>query len=110
MPYENVGDGLSLILINVQVVRDWSLIMGRDGPTKWENHAPPPLKTGLNCLHPPPPPPHAPLLKWKPFVTPFNMAKTSSYSVKTTPKLLMPPPPSAWLKLISLPPPPPFFS
>ena len=35
------------------------------------------------------------------------MAKTSSYSVKTTPKLVVPPPPSAWLKLF--PPPPPLF-
>ena len=37
---------------------------------------------------------------------PYNMAKTSSYRVKTTPKLVVPPP-SAWIKPF-LPPPPLF--
>ena len=71
----------------LRFLRDWSLIMGR-GATKWENRGsetfctPLPLKTGLNFLHP------LPLLKSGNFLRPpFNMAKTSSYCVKTTPKL-----------------------
>ena len=64
-----------------------------------------------NMLRPPPsrqvktfcPPP---LLKSGNFLPPpFNMAKTSSYHVKPTPKLFVSPP-SAWLRLF--PPPPPF--
>ena len=63
-------------------VRDWSLITGRGlqnekiAPPSQDRvklFAPPPLKSG-NCLHPP-----------------FNMTKTSSYHVKTTPKLVVSP-------------------
>ena len=32
-----------------------------------------------------------PFKDWKFFVPPYNMAKTSSYYVKTTPKLFVPP-------------------
>ena len=38
--------------------------------------------------------------------SPFNMAKTSSYRVKTTPKHVLPPPPFSMAKTFS--PPPPF--
>ena len=34
---------------------------------------------------------------------PFNMAKTSSYCIKITPKHFVPPPPPAWLKLFPSP-------
>ena len=44
-------------------------------------------KTGKTFSCPPPPP----FKEWKLFVPPFNMAKTSSYCVKTTPKLFVPP-------------------
>ena len=63
-----------------------------------------------NFLRPPPPqdrvklfvPPPPPFKEWKHFVPPCNMAKTSSYRIKTTPKLVVPPP-SAWLKLFPFP-------
>ena len=78
--------------------------MGRGGATKWENRgsetfcAPPP-QDRVKLFTPP-------LLKSGNFSRPpYNMAKTSSYRVKTTPKLFAPPPPSAWLKLF----PPPLF-
>ena len=77
----------------VGALRDWSLITGRGGgggATKWENRgsetfcAAPQDRVKLFA---------APLLKignfWRP---PYNMAKTSSYHVKTTPKLFVPPP------------------
>ena len=74
-----------------KALRDWSLITGM-GKSWVRNflHPPPPqdrvklfgpplLKSGNFLRPPPPPPPH------------FNMAKTSSHSVKTTPKLVVPP-------------------
>ena len=62
---------------------------------------PPPSRQGKTLCAPPPP-----FKEWKLFEPPFNMAKTSSYHVKTTPKpFVPPPPPSAWLKIHMLPPP-----
>ena len=74
---------------------------GEGGATKWENRGSetfcatpsrqgktfraPPLKSG-NFTRPPP----------------YNMAKTSSYRVKSTQKLFVPPP-SEWLKLFLSP-------
>ena len=86
---------------NVEL-RDWSLITGRGGGYKMgksriRNFLCPPPRQGKTFRAPP-------FKEWKLFVTPYNMAKTSSYHVKTTPELFVPPP-SAWLKLF-LPPPP----
>ena len=50
-----------------------------------------------------------PFKEWKYFAAPFNMAKTSSYHVKTTPKLF-PPPLFIGVKLHMRPPPLPFCS
>ena len=61
------------------------------GATKWENRgsktfcAPPPSRQGKTFCAPPP------FKEWKLFVPPYNMAKTSSYHVKTTPKPFVPP-------------------
>ena len=93
----------------MQSLRDQSLITGRGGYKMGKSRVrnflrppPPPLKTGLNFSRPPT------LLKSGNFSRPpppaYNMAKTSSYCVKTTSKLFMPAP-SASLKL----PPPPLF-
>ena len=89
------------------VIADLLLInYGEGGATKWVNRgsetfcalppqdrvklfAPPLLKSGNFARAPPPP---------------YNMAKTSSYCLKTTPKLFVSHP-SAWLKLF----PPPLF-
>ena len=61
---------------------DWPLIKGRGAATKWENR-----RSEIFCA-----PPQDPLLKSGNFTRPpYNMAKTSSYSVKTTPKLFVPP-------------------
>ena len=95
-------------------LRDWSLITG--GATKWENcgsetFCAPPSRQGSTFRAPP-------FKEWKLFAhPPYNMAKTSSYHVKTTPKTFCAPPPSAWLKLfprplfvgvkLHVPPPPP---
>ena len=84
------------------ILRDWSLITGRGGATKWENRrsetfCAPPSRQGKSFRAPP-------FKEWKLFGPPYNMVKTSSYRVKTTPKHF-PPPPSAWLKLF----PPPLF-
>ena len=46
--------------------------------------APPPSRQGKTFRAPP-------LKEWKLFVPPYNMAKTLSYHVKTTPKLFVPP-------------------
>ena len=61
-------------------IRDWSLITGRGGATKWEN-------CGSETFWAPHPQNRVP--------PPFNMAKTLSYlyCIKTTPKLCVPPPP-----------------
>ena len=70
------------------------------GKSRVRNFLRPPTRQGKTFLAPPP------ILKSGNFSRPpNNMAKTSSYRVKTTPKLFVPPP-SAWLKLF--PPPPPF--
>ena len=62
---------------------------------------------GLKFVAPPPPQDRVKLFafkEWKLFAPPFNMAKSSSNHIKTTPKLVVPPPPpSAWLTLF-LPP------
>ena len=69
-------------------LRDWTLITGR-GATKWGNRgsetfcAPPQDRVKLFT---------PPLLKSGNFLLPpYNMAKTSSYCVKATPKLFVPP-------------------
>ena len=84
------------------VIRDWSLITGRGGLQNGKIAGPklfaPPPQDRVKLFAPP-------LLKSGNFSRPpYNMAKTSSYCVKTTLKLFVPPP-SAWLKLF----PPPFF-
>ena len=63
-----------------------------------------------NFLRPPPPPSRQgktfcapPFKDWKLFAPPYNMAKTSSYYVKTTPKLFVPPP-FSMAKTFSAPP------
>ena len=86
--------------------RDWSLITGRGGYkiASPKLFATPPSRQGKTFGAPPP------FLKRGNFLPPppFYMAKTSSYRIKTTPKLVVPsPPPSAWLKFLL--PPPPFF-
>ena len=88
-----VGMGLKGLVINY----------GEGGATKWENRGsetfcgPPPPQDSVKLFAPP-------LLISGNFTRPpYNMAKTSSYRVKTTPKLFVPPPPSEWLKLF-LPP------
>ena len=69
----------------------------------WNFLCPPPPQDRVNLLAPP-------LLKSGNFLRPppFNMAKTSSYCIKTPPYTFYAPPPplSTWLKLF--PPPPPF--
>ena len=72
-------------------VRDWSLITGREGYKMGKSQV-------QNLLRPPHPPQDRvklfvpPLLKSGNFLCPppYNMAKTSSYSVKTTPKPFVP--------------------
>ena len=84
------------------LLRDWSLITGRGGLQNGKIAGPklfaPPPQDRVKVFAPP-------LLKSGNFTRPpYNMAKTSSYRVKSTPKLFVPPP-SEWLKLF---PPPPF--
>ena len=68
------------------------------GKSRVRNFLCPPPRDRVKLFSPP-------LLKSGNFSRPpYNMAKTSSYRVKTTPKLFVPPP-SAWLKLF----PPPLF-
>ena len=115
-----------LMFLNDGMIDDMNkglVINNREGgggvATKWENRGfetfcPPPSRQGKTF--------HAPPFKeWKCFraPSPFNMAKTSSYCVKYTPKLVVPPPPSAWLILflsplfvgvrLHMPPPPPIL-
>ena len=84
-------------------LRDWSLITGRGGLQNGKIAGPklfaPPPQDRVKLFAPP-------LLKSGNFTRPppYNMAKTSSYHVKSTPKLFVPPA-SEWLKLF---PPPPF--
>ena len=66
------------------------------GAKKWEN-----CRSKTFC-EPPPPPPQDFY-----FVTPFNMAKTSRYRIKTTPKLFVPPPPPLFVGIkLHIPSPP----
>ena len=70
-------------------IRDWSLIMGRGGLQNGKIAGPklfaPPPQDRVKLFAPP-------LLKIGNFsCPPYNMAKTSSYYVKTTPKLFVPP-------------------
>ena len=63
---------------------------GEGGATKWENRGPEtfcahPSRQGKTFRAPPP------FKEWKLYALPYNMAKTSSYRVKTTPKLFVPP-------------------
>ena len=70
----------------VKSFRDWSLITGRRGLQNADPIPPhPPQDDDIFRAHP--------FKEWKLFVPPphFNMAKTSSYSIKTTPKLFVPP-------------------
>ena len=83
-------------------IRDWSLITGRGGLQNGKIAGPklfaPPPQDRVKLFAPP-------LLKSGNFTRPpYNMAKTSSYHVKSTPKLFVPPP-SEWRKLF----PPPLF-
>ena len=76
---------------NQTPVRDWSFITGRGGGL--------PMKiTGRKFIAPTPQDRvqlfASLLLKSGSAPPPFNMAKTSSYCVKTTPKLFVPPPPT----------------
>ena len=85
------------------LLRDWSLITGRGGLQNGKIAGPklfaPPPQDRVKLFAPP-------LLKSGNFTRPpYNMAKTSSYHVKSTPKLFVPPP-SEWRKLF---PPPPFL-
>ena len=102
-------------------IRDWSLITGRGGGYKMgksrvRNFLRPPPQDRVKLFVPP-------LFKSGNFTRPpppYNMAKTSSYRIKTTPKLFVAPPPSEWLKLcppalfigvkLHMPPPLPFCS
>ena len=65
---------------------------------------------GTKLLRPPPPSRQGktfcvpPFKEWKLVAPPFNMAKTSSYRIKTTLKTFCAPPPSAWLKNSAPPP------
>ena len=77
---------------------------GGGGATKCENRgsetfcAHPPLKQGKTFRAPPP------FKEWKLYTPPYNMAKTSSYRVHTTPTLFVPP--FRMAKTFSAPPPP----
>ena len=95
------GRGALFILFH-HSLRDWSLITGRGGLKNGKIagpklFAPPPSRQGKTFRAPP-------FKEWKLYAPPppYNMAKTSSYRVKSTPKLFVPPP-SEWLKLF-LPP------
>ena len=88
----------------LQTLRDWSLITGRGGYKMGKSRV-------RNLLRPPPPPQDRvklfapPLLKSGNFSRPpYNMAKTSSFRIKTTPKLFVPPPPFSMAKTFSAPP------
>ena len=90
------------VTIPYYFLRDWSLITGRGGLQNGKIAGPklfaPPPQDRVKLFAPP-------LLKSGNIsCPPYNMAKTSSYRVKSTPKLFVPPP-SAWLKLF----PPPLF-
>ena len=76
------------------LLRDWSLITGRGGLQNGKIAGPklfappPPHQDRVELFAPPPP------LKSGSFLRPpFNIAKTSSYCVKTTPNLFAPPHP-----------------
>ena len=81
---------LQLLFCHFFGLRDWSLITGRGGYKMG--------KSGVQNLLCAPPPPQdkvklstTPPLKMETFcVSPFNMAKTSSYRIKITPKLVVP--------------------
>ena len=71
------------------VTRGLVINYGEGGATKWENRGSetfcaPPSRQGKTFCAPP-------FKDWKLFAPPYNMAKTSSYYVKTTPKLFVPP-------------------
>ena len=78
-----------ILLTYKGLIRDWSLITGRGGLQNGKIVCPklfaPPPQDMVKLFAPP-------LLNignfWRP---PYNMAKTSSYYVKTTPKLFVPP-------------------
>ena len=83
-------------------IRDWSLITGRGGLQNGKIAGPklfaPPPQDRVKLFAPP-------LLKSGNFTRPpYNMAKTSSYCVKSTPKLFVPPPPFRMAKTFSAPP------
>ena len=87
--------------------RDWSLIMGMGGATKWENRgletfcAPPPSRQGKTFCAPPP------FKRWKHFarLPPSPWLKLQASVLKLPQNVCAPP--SAWLKLF-MPPPLPF--
>ena len=80
LPLEN-HTRLNILLCHLG---DWSLITGRGGGAGLQN-APPPSRQGKPFC--------APTFKeWKLFAPlPLNMAETSSFYVKTTPKQFVPP-------------------
>ena len=89
--YENGHGRVSKGLRDQSLIRDWSLITGRGGGLQNGKtagpklFAPPPSRQGKSFGAPP-------LLKSGNFPRPaYNMAKTSSYRIKTTPKLFVPP-------------------
>ena len=101
-------------------LRDWSLITGRGGPTKWENR-------GSETFSPPPPQDRVrlfapPLLQSGIFSCPPTILLKLQATHKNYPKTFCapPPPPSAWLKKLPptlfvgvklhVPPPLPFCS
>ena len=73
----------------VNDIRDWSLITGRGGLQNGKIAGPklfaPPPQDRVKLFAPPP------FKEWKLYTPPYNMAKTSSYRIKTTPKLFVPP-------------------
>ena len=84
------GLGQSRCFPDEIAIRDWSLITGRGGLQNGKI-------AGLKLFAPPPQDRvklfAPPLLKSGNFTRPpYNMAKTSSYRVKSTPKLVVPPP------------------
>ena len=100
-----------VFLFFYKVIRDWSLITRKGGLQNGKIVGlklcapPPPPQERVKLFAPPPPfkecklfAPPPPFKECKLFARPFNMAKTSSYCVKTTPKFVVPPPPFTRLK------------
>ena len=79
-------------------LRDWSLITGRGGLQNGKIAGPKPfapLSRQCKTFCAPP------FNEWKLFASPFNIAKTSSYHLKTTPKPFAPPHSQDRVKLLA---------